>query len=106
LVADAAGYSRLMAGDEGATVVALDAARAVFRTEIPARQGRVVDMAGDSVLAIFQTATGAMLAALAIQRDLRALVADMPEERRLHFRIGLHLGDVMKRQTERSTGTA
>ena len=50
LAADAVGYSRLMAADERATVAALDAARAVFRTQIEANQGRVIDMAGDSVL--------------------------------------------------------
>ena len=67
LAADAAGYSRLMAGDDRATVAALDAARAVFRTQIETQQGRIIDMAGDSVLAVFGTATGAVAAALAIQ---------------------------------------
>jgi adenylate cyclase len=97
LAADAAGYSRLMAGNERATVIALDAARAVFRTQIGSNQGRVVDTAGDSVLAVFQTAIGAVLAALAIQRELQALVADVPEELRLRFRVGLHLGDVIEK---------
>ena len=68
LAADAAGYSRLMAADDRATVAALDAARAVFRGEIEARQGRVIDMAGDSVLAVFKTAVGAVAAALAVQQ--------------------------------------
>jgi class 3 adenylate cyclase len=53
LAADAAGYSRLMAADDQATVAALDAARAVFREQIESHGGRVVDMAGDSVLAVF-----------------------------------------------------
>lgn len=97
LAADAAGYSRLMAGDERATVAALDAARAVFRTQIEANQGRVIDMAGDSVLAVFETATGAVLAALAIQTELRARIADVPEDRRMRFRIGIHLGDVIEK---------
>ena len=48
LAADAVGYSRLMADDEGATIDALDAARAVFRTNVEANRGRVVDTAGDS----------------------------------------------------------
>lgn len=51
LAADGVGYSRLMAADDRATVAALDAARAVFRNQIEANQGRVIDMAGDSVLA-------------------------------------------------------
>lgn len=58
LAADAAGYSRLMSIDDKATVSALDTARAVFRTQIEAQQGRVIDMAGDSVLAVFGTAAG------------------------------------------------
>ena len=66
LAADIAGYSRLMAADERATVSALDAARKVFRAQIESSQGRVIDMAGDSVLAVFETATGAVNAALAI----------------------------------------
>jgi adenylate cyclase len=97
LAADAAGYSRLMAADERATVAALDAARAVFRTQIEANQGRVIDMAGDSVLAVFETATGAVLAALAIQTELKAPIADVPEDRRMRFRIGIHLGDVIEK---------
>ena len=71
LAADAAGYSRLMAADEASTVAALDAARAVFRAQIEANQGRVIDMAGDSVLSVFELATGAVSAALAIQQEHR-----------------------------------
>jgi adenylate cyclase len=70
LAADAAGYSRLMAADDRATVVALDAARAVFRAQVEAHLGRIIDMAGDSVLAVFETAAGAAAAAMAIQREL------------------------------------
>jgi len=101
LAADAAGYSRLMASDEHATLAALDTARAVFRKHTEAHRGRVVDMAGDSVLAVFQTATEAVAAALAIQDELRHLDADVTEDRYMHFRIGVHLGDVI----EKSDGT-
>ena len=97
LAADVSGYSRLMAADERATVAALDAARAVFRTQIESKQGRVIDMAGDSVLAVFETATGAVSAALAVQQELRTLVADIAEDRRMRFRIGVHLGDVIEK---------
>ena len=97
LVADAAGYSRLMAADESATVAALDAARALFRSHIESRGGRVVDMAGDSVLAVFQTALGAVSAALAIQQDLAASRAAVPADRQMCFRIGVHLGDVIEK---------
>jgi adenylate cyclase len=97
LAADAAGYSRLMAGDDRATVSALDAARRVFRAEIESRQGRVIDMAGDSVLAVFETATGAVSAALAIQQEINRSGENIPEERRMRFRIGVHLGDVIEK---------
>jgi len=97
LAADAAGYSRLMATDERATVAALDAARQVFRDRIEANQGRVIDMAGDSVLAVFETAIGAMTAALAAQAELQRTSLDLPEERRMRFRIGVHLGDVFEK---------
>ena len=95
LSADAVGYSRLMAADERATVAALDSARAVFRNQIEANQGRVIDMAGDSVLAVFETASGAVAAALAIQRDLQASHGSTLDDRQLRFRIGVHLGDVL-----------
>jgi adenylate cyclase len=97
LAADAAGYSRLMAADERGTVAALDAARALFREQIEANQGRVIDMAGDSVLAVFGTATGAVAAALAIQQGLAAASSAVPEARRMRFRIGVHLGDLIEK---------
>ena len=97
LAADVAGYSRLMAADERATVAALDAARAVFRAQIESSQGRVIDMAGDSVLAVFETATGAVAAALAIQKELNDSSGTVAEDRRMRFRIGVHLGDVIEK---------
>lgn len=97
LAADAAGYSRLMSGDEAGTLAALDGARAVFRSQIELHDGRVIDMAGDSVLAVFETATGAVSAALAVQEHLESLVAGVPADRRMRFRIGVHLGDVIEK---------
>jgi len=97
LAADAAGYSRLMSIDERATLAALEAARTVFRQGIDSHQGRVVDMAGDSVLAVFGTATGAVAAALGIQTQVNALAEDSPEDRRMLFRIGVHLGEVIEK---------
>ena len=101
LAADATGYSRLMAADEVATVAALDAARAVFRAQIESNRGRVIDMAGDSVLSVFELASGAVTAALAIQAELAATLNDVPTERRMQFRIGVHLGEII----EKSDGT-
>jgi adenylate cyclase len=97
LAADAAGYSRMMAADERATVSALDAARSVFRSRIDSAQGRVIDMAGDSVLAIFDSAMGAISAALAIQHELESSSRAAAEAQRLRFRIGVHLGDVFEK---------
>jgi adenylate cyclase len=94
LAADVAGYSRLMADDETATIAALDDARAVFAEHITANQGRVVDTAGDSVLSVFETTAGAVEAAMAVQAELIAAEVEVPEARRMRFRIGVHLGDI------------
>ncbi len=97
LAADVAGYSALMQGDERATLETLDESRAVFREHASHHGGRVVDTAGDSVLAVFSSASGAMRAAVAVQERLDALNRSRPEDRRMRFRIGVHLGDVMEK---------
>jgi len=97
LAADAVGYSRLMAADEQATVAELDAARAIFRKQIDSNQGRVIDTAGDSVLAVFELATCAMAAALAIQEELKSVAKDVAEDQRMRFRIGVHLGEIIEK---------
>jgi adenylate cyclase len=97
LAADVVGYSRLMAIDERATVAALDAARAAFRSHIESNGGRVIDMAGDAVLAGFDTASGAVTAALAIQQQLDTASSALPEASRMRFRIGVHLGEIMEK---------
>jgi adenylate cyclase len=86
-----------MSLDERATVAALDAARSVFHSKTRANQGRVVDTAGDSVLAVFETAAGALNAALQIQAALAEAGIDIPLERRMLYRIGIHSGDVMEK---------
>jgi predicted ATPase/class 3 adenylate cyclase len=97
LAADVAGYARLMAADAGATMAALDETRTVFRREIEANRGRVVDMVGDSVLAVFHNAGEALDAALAVQKTLDADAAEIAEERRMRVRIGVHLGEVIEK---------
>jgi adenylate cyclase len=98
LAADAVGFSRLMSRDDHGTVTALDAARIVFSEHIALHDGRVIDMAGDSVLAVFETATAAVKAALAIQQQLGSMPGNaVPEDRRMRFRIGVHLGDVIEK---------
>ena len=96
------GYSRLMQDDDEATVATLEAYRAIFRETIEAHRGRVVDMAGDSVLAVFEAATGAVRAAFEIQTALAERNESLPEARRMRFRIGVNLGEVI----ERADGTA
>jgi DNA-binding NtrC family response regulator len=97
LAADVYGYSRLMQDDAQATVATLDAARQVFREQIVAHQGRVVDMAGDSVLAVFETAIGAAEAAMRIQAALTDRNTQLLEHRKMLFRLGVHLGDVIEK---------
>lgn len=95
--ADAAGFSRLMSADERGTVAALEACRAAFRECVTSHGGRVVDTAGDSVLAVFESVVEAVSCAIAVQQSLRAKNETVPEERRLQFRIGVNLGDVITR---------
>jgi adenylate cyclase len=97
LAADVAGYSRLMQHDDEATVATLEAYREVFREKVVGYRGRVVDMVGDSVLAVFAAATEALRAALDIQKTLAERNATMHEERRMHFRIGVNIGEVIER---------
>lgn len=97
LAADVAGYSRLMAGDDKGTVADLDVSRAVFREAVSAQGGRIVDTAGDSVLAVFETATGALRAAIAAQSEINRTAKSIPEDRRMLFRIGVTLGEVIEK---------
>lgn len=93
LAADAVGYSRLMAADERTTVAALDSCRAAFRSHVESRHGRIVDMAGDSVLAVFETASEAVQAALAVQDELEAGGRTCE----LRYRVGVHMGEVLEK---------
>ena len=97
LAADVAGYSRLMEADERATVATLDIYRGVFQEHVTAHGGRIVDTAGDSVLAVFLSAIGAVEAAIAIQDELRGRNESLPEDQRMHFRLGVNLGDVIEK---------
>lgn len=96
--ADVVAYSRLMADDERATLADLDASRQIFRHAIETHGGHIVDMAGDSILAAFDTASGAVYAALAAQSDIANRTSDMDEERRMLYRIGIHLGDILEKK--------
>ena len=95
LSADVVGYSRLMAQDELATVRTLKAYRNRITTVVQTAGGVVVDFVGDNMLAEFSSALAAMECALDIQRTVADLNTDIETTRRMYFRIGIHLGDVM-----------
>jgi TolB-like protein/class 3 adenylate cyclase len=95
LAADVAGYSSLMAADEEATLRTLDAYRRTISDLVSEHAGRIFGSAGDSVIAEFGSAVQAVRAAVAIQRALHRRNADLTSERRMEFRIGVNLGDVM-----------
>jgi TolB-like protein/class 3 adenylate cyclase len=96
LAADVVGYSRLMQQDDQATVRALTERRGVFAERVAARHGRVVNAPGDSILAEFHSVVDAVECAIEIQRELAARNAAVPDpQRRMQFRIGIALGDVI-----------
>jgi adenylate cyclase len=92
---DVKGYSRLMGEDEVATIHTVTAYRALMATLIQQYRGRVVDSPGDNLLAEFASVVEAVQCAVAIQRELRVRNAALPLHRRMEFRIGINLGDVI-----------
>jgi adenylate cyclase len=96
LSADVKGYSRLMGEDEEWTVRTLNAHRGIMRSLIQQHRGRIVDAPGDNVLADFVSVVDAVQCAVEIQQVLRAKNAVLPENRRMEFRIGINLGDVIE----------
>src|SRR5438093_6267901 len=95
LSADVQGFSRLMGEDEEATLHTLQTSREVTDSLIQQHRGRIVGTAGDSILAEFASVVDAVQCAVAIQRELKLRNAELPEHRRMKFRIGINLGDVM-----------
>lgn len=95
-IADVAGYSRLMRDDEMATVNTLSAYREVMVNLIRQHRGRIVDTAGDNVLAEFSSVVDAMQGAVSIQKELKARNAELQEHRKMQFRIGINIGDVIQ----------
>jgi adenylate cyclase len=96
LSADVAGYSLLMSEDEDATIRTLTNYRGLISKLIQNHKGRVVDSPGDNVLAEFDSVAGAVKCALEIQNELKAKNAELPENRKMEFRIGINLGDVVE----------
>ncbi len=95
LAADVEGYSRLMHEDEEATLITLSAHRAIIDALITAGRGHITGSAGDSVLAEFASIIDAVHCGVAIQQALAKANAALPPERRMEFRIGINVGDVI-----------
>src|SRR5512139_3904067 len=96
LSADVKGYSRLMGEDEKGTVRTLNAYKEVITGLIQHHHGRVVDAPGDNVLAEFVSVVDAVECAVEIQKELKTRNAEVPENRRMEFRIGVNIGDVVE----------
>jgi len=96
LSADVKGYSRLMGEDEELTARTLNAYKEVMTGLIQHHRGRVVGTAGDSMLAEFASVVDAVRCAVEIQKELKVKNSDLPENRRMEFRIGVNLGDVIE----------
>jgi adenylate cyclase len=95
LAADVAEYSRLMRGDEDGTLSTLTTCRAIVDCLIAEHRGRIANTAGDSVLAEFPSVTESLYCALAVQQAISKHNEGFPGDRRMMFRIGIHLGDIM-----------
>jgi len=96
LSADVKGYSRLMGEDEKGTVRTLNAYKELMIGLIQHHRGRVVDAPGDNVLAEFASVVDAVECAAEIQKELKTRNAELPENHRMEFRIGVNLGDVIE----------
>src|SRR6516165_2681541 len=96
LAADVAGYSRLMAADEEGTLSALKTLRReVTDPKIKEHRGRIVNTTGDGLLSEFASVVDAVRCAVEVQREIAARNAGAPAGRRIDFRIGINLGDIM-----------
>jgi adenylate cyclase len=94
--ADVVGYSRLMEDNEEATIQTLNAYRNSMSTLIEQHSGRVVDMTGDNLMAEFASVVAAVKCAVETQKEISRRNADFPENRRMLFRIGVNLGDIVE----------
>jgi adenylate cyclase len=98
LSADVQGYSRLMGEDEEATVRTLTTYRQILSSLVKQHNGKVVDSTGDNLLAEFSSVVDAVNCAVAVQKEIRACNEELPENRKMLFRIGINLGDVVEEE--------
>jgi len=94
--ADVVGYSRLMGEDEAATVDTITRYREILADLIEQHRGRIVDSPGDNILAEFASVVDAAQCAVAVQKEIESRNAELTEARRMQFRIGINLGDVIE----------
>ncbi len=95
LSADVQDYSRLMGADEVGTLRRLNQSRGIIDRAVAQHRGRIVGAAGDSVLGEFDSPVEAVQCAAEMQHEVAALNADLPDDRKMHWRVGINLGDVM-----------
>ena len=95
LSADVKGYSKLMGDDDESTVATITSYRRIITKLIQKHHGRVVDTPGDNILAEFGSALNAVNSAIDIQHTLEIENGKLPENRRMVFRIGINLGDIL-----------
>ena len=95
LCADVEGYTRLMGADEAGTLATLRQCRAAMATLVERHDGRIVNTWGDAVIAEFPSVVEAVQCAVETQQEIFSQNGGLPESRRMRFRIGIHLGDVM-----------
>jgi TolB-like protein/class 3 adenylate cyclase/Flp pilus assembly protein TadD len=95
LNADVAGYSRLMGEDEEATIRTITTYRGIIDALVQEHRGRVVDAPGDNLLAEFASVVDAVQCAMVIQQELNTRNTALPLQRRMQFRIGINLGEVI-----------
>ena len=95
LCADVEGYTRLMEADEAGTLATLRQCRAAMATLVERHDGRIVNTWGDAVIAEFPSVVEAVQCAVETQQEIFSQNGGLPESRRMRFRIGIHLGDVM-----------
>lgn len=98
LSADVVGYSRLMEDNEEATIQTLSTYRNSMSTLIEQHRGRVVDMTGDNLMAEFSSVVNAVKCAVEIQKEMGEWNADLAENRRMLFRVGVNLGDIVEEE--------
>jgi adenylate cyclase len=98
LSADAKGYSRLMEENEEATIRTITEYKEIITGQVKQHEGRVVDSPGDNVLAEFASVVDALKCAVQTQKEIAEQNENLPENRKMEFRIGVNLGDIVEVQ--------